>query len=118
MRDALYYDLLLQHAEAKARYVTLTKILEELDQEEIDMMPPPKVELVGNFGEAIRDARKRLGYTQEQLSKLVGLSPNGGGVMISRYENGLVIPSKRTMEKLERALNLSLHTGPDIKEED
>jgi len=116
MRDALYYDLLLQHAEAKARYVTLTKILEDLDQEETDLMPPPKVVLVDSFAEAIRAARKSLGYTQEQLAKMVGLSPNGGGVMISRYENGLVIPSKKTMEKLERALYISLHTEP-AKEE-
>ena len=56
------------------------------------------------IGQTIRALRKKAGLTQNQLGALCGIT--GGAV--SRYENGVTTPKRRTAEKLAAALGVSL----------
>lgn len=56
-----------------------------------------------DLGLAIRKARTHLGYSQEQLSKSTGLSQT----TISQIENGLKQPSRKTTDKICKALGVS-----------
>lgn len=51
---------------------------------------------------ALRAARERLGLTQHQLARLVGVA---GGERISRWELGLDEPRPDSLARLARALN-------------
>ncbi|MGD9961863.1 helix-turn-helix domain-containing protein [Nocardioides sp.] len=51
---------------------------------------------------ALRTARERLGLTQHQLARLVGVA---GGERISRWELGLDEPRPDSLARLARALN-------------
>lgn len=55
------------------------------------------------IGELIKTSRKSRGLTQEQLSKVVGVSTN----TISNWENGKRIPPDNQLEKLSIILNVS-----------
>ena len=54
--------------------------------------------------ERIREARKRKGITQEQLSKFLGVQRS----VISKYETGLIIPSIPQTEKIASTLGVTM----------
>lgn len=54
--------------------------------------------------EKIREARKRKGLTQEQLSKMLGVQRS----VISKYETGLIVPSIPQLQKIAAALDVSV----------
>ncbi len=56
------------------------------------------------IGEKIKNNRKRIGMTQEELAKQVGYT---GKSMISRIENGKNKPSYEALSKIARALDMS-----------
>lgn len=57
-----------------------------------------------NMGERIKEKRKELGLTQEELGKRVGLQKSA----IAKYENGRVENMKRSMiEKMSEVLGCS-----------
>ncbi len=54
-------------------------------------------------GDCIKEARKKAGFTQEELGAAIGLS----GVAIMRYEKGQREPNKTTIEKIATALGVN-----------
>jgi XRE family transcriptional regulator, fatty acid utilization regulator len=57
---------------------------------------------VGNLGANLREARERLGLTQEQVSDRSGVQPGE----VSRIERGKRDPKVSTLEKLAAALEV------------
>ena len=57
-----------------------------------------------SFSEKVKEARKQLWLTQPQLAEMVGLSTRS----IVSYENGTKRPRRSTLEKLARALRVSV----------
>ena len=55
-----------------------------------------------NIGFAIKTTRQYLDFSQEELSKKTGLSQTS----ISQIENGVKTPSRKTVEKICKALNV------------
>lgn len=55
------------------------------------------------MGIGLAQVRKAKGLTQEQLSKLSGVSR----VSIARYETGKISPTVRALQRLAKALNVS-----------
>jgi transcriptional regulator with XRE-family HTH domain len=58
---------------------------------------------VGNLGKNLREARKRLGLTQEQVAQRSGVQAGE----VSRIERGKRDPQASTIEKLAAAVELS-----------
>ena len=56
------------------------------------------------YGQAIREARKAKGYTQEQLASAAGIAINS----LSRYENDERQPNIDILGKIADALNMNL----------
>jgi transcriptional regulator with XRE-family HTH domain len=56
-----------------------------------------------HFGNRLREARVRAGFSQSELEELSGIPK----ARLSRYENGHVEPSIQTLARLARALNVS-----------
>ena len=56
-----------------------------------------------NFGERFKDARECSGFTQAEISKLLGVSV----ATISGYELGRIVPSVEVLVKFARATNSS-----------
>lgn len=56
------------------------------------------------IGRRIKEARLRLGYTQEQLANIVGVKQTA----IGNYENDVSSPREEILIKLFDALNCSL----------
>ncbi|MGZ4150086.1 MAG: helix-turn-helix domain-containing protein [Actinomycetota bacterium] len=69
------------------------------------------------LGRRIREARRGAGLSQSDLEALCGIPK----ARLSRYENGHVDPSLRTLECLARSLNVSeatlLGDGIDVVQE-
>ncbi len=57
---------------------------------------------VGDLGPNLRDARKRLGLTQEEISERSGVHPTE----VSRIEAGKRDPRVSTLQRLARAVEL------------
>lgn len=57
-----------------------------------------------NFGEKLKDARKKSGLTQKQLGELTG----AGQVVIANYERGARFPGEDMLRKLAENLQVSL----------
>jgi transcriptional regulator with XRE-family HTH domain len=57
---------------------------------------------VGNFGKNLREARERLGLTQEQVAERSGVQAGE----VSRIERGKRDPKVSTMEKLAAAVEM------------
>lgn len=68
------------------------------------MMPGVMKDIQTSFGEAIRDARVNLGYSQEELADLCGMHRT----YISDIERGLRNISLENIERLSVALNIPL----------
>lgn len=58
------------------------------------------------LGKRIKELRKELRYSQEQLAELIGIEPNN----LSRIENGKNYPTPENLSKIASALNVT----PDI----
>lgn len=58
--------------------------------------------IIDNFAEHLRDCRRAMGLTQEQLAEVSGLSTN----YIARLEIGASTPSFATLIKLSQALKV------------
>ena len=56
------------------------------------------------LGKKIRALRKSKGYTQGQLAKLVGIDDKH----LSKIENGVHLPTYKTLKKLSQVLNFDL----------
>lgn len=56
------------------------------------------------IGERLRDARKAMKMTQEDLAKKIGVKR----AVISKYETGLISPSADTLQKIANVLNVSV----------
>lgn len=61
--------------------------------------------LAAAFGQAVRDHRRTLGFSQEELAWRSGLNRS----YVTDVERGARNPSLATMEKLAQALETSLH---------
>jgi len=61
----------------------------------------PRLEL--RFGNAVRAARERKGFTQERLAEVASLNRS----YLGEIERGLVTPSLSTISKLAEALGLA-----------
>ncbi len=57
-----------------------------------------------NVGERIRRVRARLGVTQGELVRRTGLQPS----YLSKVENGVVRPGLTNLDRIARALGVSL----------
>lgn len=57
---------------------------------------------MGDLGSNLRDARKRLGLTQEEVAERSGVHPTE----ISRIESGKRDPRASTLRRLARALEV------------
>lgn len=62
-------------------------------------------ENINNFGQRLLDARKRKNLTQEQLSKLSGVSRQA----IYEYEKGKYVPRIDKVSKMAKALDIDLY---------
>ncbi len=98
MTQELYYQLLIQQAEAKARYETITKLLQEFDNHKEPTTDTP-------IGVMIRDARTNRNLDQKTLAEMVGYGV-GGHVSISRIETGKAVPAARNLKAFADALGL------------
>ena len=56
------------------------------------------------LGKRIKQIRKNAGYTQEQLSELIGIETGS----LSTIESGRSFPSLVTLEKISQTLNVEL----------
>jgi XRE family transcriptional regulator, regulator of sulfur utilization len=56
-----------------------------------------------NIGNAVRLVREEMGFSQEKLSTESGISQTS----ISQIENGVTIPSKKTIAKICKALDVT-----------
>ena len=56
------------------------------------------------FGKRIKELRKSLGYTQEQVAEMIGIEPTN----LSKLENGLHFPQPEKIEKLAKIFNISV----------
>ena len=55
-----------------------------------------------NFGDRLKQARKRAGYTQKQFAEKLNISPQN----LAQYESGARNPSKERLKLFATALNL------------
>lgn len=56
------------------------------------------------FGKRVRELRKNIGLTQEQMAEIIGIEPPN----ISKMENGMHFPQPDKIEKIAKALNVSI----------
>ena len=56
------------------------------------------------LGKKIKKLRKAMGYTQEQLAELVDIDDKH----LSKIENGIHLPTYKTIKKLSEVLNFNL----------
>jgi len=61
-------------------------------------------ELIPNYSEVIREARKRKGMTQEDLAKKIKEKVS----LIKKIENGELTPEEKVVKKLEKELDIKL----------
>jgi putative transcription factor len=69
-----------------------------------DIYQKMKKELISNYNEEIKTARKKKGLTREDLGFKIGERT----VTISKIENGDLRPSDKTITKLEKELGITL----------
>ena len=69
-----------------------------------DTIKIKKGDIMSNIGENIRKYRKARGMSQEQLSFEVGVKR----AVISKYENGFIAPSLAMIEKIAKALDVTI----------
>jgi transcriptional regulator with XRE-family HTH domain len=58
------------------------------------------------FARRLRFARERLGISQRELGRRIGMDPNKGGPRINQYENGVHLPHPETAEAIAKELGV------------
>jgi transcriptional regulator with XRE-family HTH domain len=59
---------------------------------------------VASFGEKLKQARKKLGWSQDDLGQKVGIH----GRHVGKYENGRAMPNADTIIRIAKILNVSI----------
>jgi transcriptional regulator with XRE-family HTH domain len=59
---------------------------------------------VASFGEKLKQARKKLGWSQDDLGQKVGIH----GRHVGKYENGHAMPNADTIIRIAKTLNVSI----------
>lgn len=57
------------------------------------------------FGRRVKELRKSKGLTQEQIAELINIEPPN----VSKLENGLHFPQPEKIEKIAKALDVTIH---------
>ena len=60
----------------------------------------------GEIGDRIKELRKEKGMTQKELANAMGVTAS----MIGQYETGIRIPKYETLERVAKALSISVET--------
>lgn len=60
--------------------------------------------LKSKFGKRIKELRKSIGYTQEEVAEKIGIEPTN----LSKMENGLHFPQSEKLEKLANVFNTNI----------
>ncbi|UCF90512.1 MAG: helix-turn-helix transcriptional regulator [Desulfobacterales bacterium] len=60
---------------------------------------------MASFGEKLKQARKNLGWSQDDLGQKVGIH----GRHVGKYENGRAMPNAETIIRIAKTLNVSIH---------
>lgn len=92
-------SLMIQQAEAKSRYETLSEIIAQFQENESPTRP-----LTG-LGALIKTRRIELGLSQEELGKQVGYT-SGGGVSVLRVERETIRPRPERLKRFSEILGL------------
>lgn len=82
--------------ELKTNKLRISKNLKEKNFEDF--------EIVENYDEIIRNRRKELNLSIDELAKKVGIKES----YLSKIEKGKIYPDKKTIEKLEKMLKINL----------
>lgn len=95
----------------------VSALFEDIEPEELDFRQSPSLELQNSFmlgyekgarglldKSKIADARKKAGITQSQLAEKIGVQQKD----ISRWENGIVIPSAQRLKQIAETLDCSI----------
>ena len=77
-----------------------TKVFRQLDSDEPIYIKPINF----NIKEKIKNTRLLLGITQKDLAKKINVKYN----LINDYENGIIIPDKKILQKISSILNIKL----------
>lgn len=59
---------------------------------------------MASFGEKLKQARKKLGWSQDDLGQKVGIH----GRHVGKYENGRAMPNAETIIRIAKTLNVSI----------
>jgi len=95
---------------AEPSVVSRTPVLQRIKRpKEKDVYKDMDKELVSNFNEVIKDARKKKGLSREELGFKIGERT----VTISKIENGDLKPSDKVAGKLEKELGVTLFEKVD-----
>ena len=90
--------------------VSRTPVLERIKRpKEKDVYKDMEKELISNFNEIIKDARKKKGLSREELGFKIGERT----VTIAKIENGDLKPSDKVAVKLEKELGITLFEKVD-----
>lgn len=90
--------------------VSRAPILERIKKPKVkDVYKDMNKELVPNFSQIIKDARKKKGLSREELGFKIGERT----VTISKFENGDLKPSDKVATKLEKELGVTLFEEVD-----
>lgn len=78
---------------------------EKIDRERMTLLDSGEPDWrMGSFSEQVREARTRLGMTQEQLGSVIGVT----GTQVRLWEKGKAIPHQKTLRVLCDALSLEI----------
>ncbi len=93
--------------------VSKSIIRRETKRRIIKRSPPPVLEweVVSDYGRRIREARERMGLTQEDLARLIAEPVS----YIRKIETQKVFPSEKVIIKLEKVLNIKLRVNIDLE---
>jgi len=95
---------------AEPSVVSRTPVLQRIKRpKEKDVYKDMDKELISNFNEVIKDARKKKGLSREELGFKIGERT----VTISKIENGDLKPSDKVAGKLEKELGVTLFEKVD-----
>lgn len=83
-----------------------TKSVERITRRRHGLLRPEldMEELVEDYGRVIKEAREKLGLTQEHLAKKLGIKLS----YLKKIEGGLIPPPNNLARKIERILNIRL----------
>lgn len=59
---------------------------------------------MASFGEKLKQARRKFGWSQDDLGQKVGIH----GRHVGKYENGRALPGAETIVRIAKVLNVSI----------